>query len=172
VYFPGKYTDDVVITGSTPVYFVSGIYYFEKALRISGDAHVVAGAGSTPGCVESDAVAVADAINAPFDAYSNGVGATFVFGRTAAWWSTTPPARRSMKLRDEPPPRGNEDPLSVLNDVSIMSVNGVFNGTSTSIGARPARPAERAGHALLNGVRRPRSTRGRTSTRPRTWCRP
>ena len=78
VYFPGRYTDDVVITGTTPVYFVSGVYYFEKTLRLSGDAHVVVGAGATDGCVDGDAIAVADAGYA--DATSSGVGGTFVFG--------------------------------------------------------------------------------------------
>ena len=65
IYFPGKYIDDVVITGSTPVYFVSGVYYFEKTLRISGDANVVVGAGSTPGFADSDAIAVSDTVSAP-----------------------------------------------------------------------------------------------------------
>lgn len=71
---------EVVITSSKPVYFVSGIYYFEKSLRISGDALVVVGAGIAAGCADSAAVAVADAPDAPPDAYSSGVGGTFVFG--------------------------------------------------------------------------------------------
>ena len=78
IFFPGRYTDNVVITGTTPVYFVSGVYYFEKAVRLSGDAQVVVGAGAVDGCVDSDAIAVADAGYA--DATSNGVGGTFVFG--------------------------------------------------------------------------------------------
>ncbi len=132
VYFPGKYTDDVVLTGTTPIYFVSGVYYFEKALRISGDAQVVAGTGSTPGCVESDAVAVADAIGAPFDASSSGVGATFVFGANGRLVIDNATAGSSTKFVMNRRLVADEDPLSVLNDVSIMSVNGVFNGTSTT----------------------------------------
>ncbi|MCX6521529.1 MAG: hypothetical protein NTZ21_12775 [Actinobacteria bacterium] len=132
VYFPGKYTDDVVITDSTPTYFVSGVYYFEKALRISGNAQVVAGTGSTPGCVESDAVAVADAINAPFDASSSGVGVTFVFGATGRLMVDTLTSGSSMSLVMNRRLVGKEDPLAVLNDVSIMSVNGVFSGTATT----------------------------------------
>jgi hypothetical protein len=132
VYFPGKYTDDVVITDNTPVYFVSGVYYFEKALRISGNAHIVAGTGSTPGCVESDAVAVADAINAPFDASSSGVGATFVFGATGRLKIDTLTSGSSINFVMNRRLVGKEDPLAVLNDVSIMSVNGVFNGSTTS----------------------------------------
>ncbi|MCU1361878.1 MAG: hypothetical protein JWN99_3167, partial [Ilumatobacteraceae bacterium] len=58
VYFPGKYLDPIVITGSTPVYFASGVYYFENTVKISGNANVVVGTGAIPGCVESDAIAV------------------------------------------------------------------------------------------------------------------
>ena len=134
VFFPGKYTDDVVITDNVPSYFVSGIYYFEKALRISGNANVVAGAGSTPGCVESDAVAVADAINAPFDAYSNGVGATFVFGVNGRFVLdnavSTSGAGMSFKMNRRLVDK--TDPLAVINDVSMMSVNGVLTGSATT----------------------------------------
>ncbi|MCB0999319.1 MAG: hypothetical protein KDB40_08490 [Acidimicrobiales bacterium] len=132
VYFPGKYTDDVVIADSTPTYFVSGIYYFEKALRISGNAQVVAGTGKMPGCVESDAVAVADAINAPFDATSNGVGATFVFGANGRLVIDTVASGSAMSFVMNRRLVAEEDPLRVLNDVSIMSVNGVFNGSATA----------------------------------------
>ena len=132
VFFPGKYTDDVVITDSMPVYFVSGIYYFEKAVRISGNAHVVAGAGSTPGCVESDAVAVADAIDAPFSANSSGVGATFVFGLKGRLMVDSLTSGSSISFIMNRRLVAREDPLAALNDVSIMSVNGVFNGTATA----------------------------------------
>ncbi|MFN8022382.1 MAG: hypothetical protein U0Q03_12730 [Acidimicrobiales bacterium] len=131
VYFPGKYTDDVVLTGTTPVYFVSGVYYFEKALRISGNAQVVAGTGSTPGCVESDAVAVADAIGAPFDASSSGVGATFVFGANGRLVIDSNTAGTNLKFVMNRRLVAQEDPLSALNDISIMSVNGVFTGSTT-----------------------------------------
>ena len=95
VYFPGRYTDDVVITGPNPVYFVSGIYYFEKTLRFSGDAQVVVGAGATDGCIDSDAVAVADAGYA--DATSTGVGGTFVFGETGRMVIDTTTASTTSK---------------------------------------------------------------------------
>lgn len=133
VYFPGKYTDDVVITGSTPVYFVSGIYYFEKTVHISGDANVVVGSGSTPACVESDAVAVADAINAPFDAYSSGVGGTWVFGQNGRLLINNSVATGAggMSLKFNRRLVDKTDPMAVLNDISIMSVTGVWNGTAT-----------------------------------------
>jgi hypothetical protein len=133
VFFPGRYVDDVVITGSTPVYFASGIYYFEKTVRISGDANVVVGAGSTPGCVESDAVAVADAINVPFDAYSNGVGGTWVFGQNGRLVidTATPSTGAGVNLVFNRRLVANTDPEAVMNEVSIMSVNGVLAGTAT-----------------------------------------
>lgn len=132
VFFPGKYTDDVVITDNTPVYFVSGVYYFEKALRLSGNAQVVAGTGSTPGCVESDAVAVADAIGAPMNATSSGVGATFVFGANGRFVVDSGTGGTNLRFVMNRRLVAQEDPLAPLNDVSIMSVNGVFNGLSTS----------------------------------------
>ena len=133
VYFPGRYVDDVVITGSTPVYFASGIYYFEKTVRISGDATVVVGAGSTPGCVESDAVAVADAINVPFDAYSNGVGGTWVFGQNGRLVIDTATASTGtgVNLTFNRRLVASTDPAAVMNEVSIMSVNGVVAGSAT-----------------------------------------
>jgi hypothetical protein len=133
VYFPGRYTDDVVITGPTPVYFTSGIYYFEKTVRISGDATIVVGSGSAPGCVESDAVAVADAVNAPFDAYSNGVGGTWVFGLDGRLVIDTATASTGtgVDLQFNRRLVANTDPAAVMNEVSIMSVNGVVSGADT-----------------------------------------
>jgi Tfp pilus assembly protein PilX len=132
VFFPGRYPDAVVITGTTPVYFVSGIYYFEKTVRFSGDATVVMGAGAAPGCADSDAVALADAIGAPFDAYSSGVGATFVFGKTGRLMidTATAPTAGGVNVRFNRRLVDKDDPLAELNDVSIMSVNGVTVGTA------------------------------------------
>lgn len=129
VYFPGKYTDDVVITGATPVYFVSGIYYFEKTLRFSGDATVVVGAGAAPGCTDSDSIAVADAIGAPFDAYSSGVGGTFVFGADGRMMIDTATAAGGAGVNIVFNRRlvATTDPLAILNDVSITSVTGVLD---------------------------------------------
>lgn len=135
IYFPGKYVDDVVITGSTPVYFVSGVYYFEKAVRISGDADVVVGAGPTQGCADSDAIAVAETVDAPLDAYSNGVGGTFVFGAEGRFivdTATAPSGSAGARVVFNRRLVGGSDPLAVLNNISIMSVNGVWNGSSTT----------------------------------------
>jgi hypothetical protein len=129
VYFPGRYTDDVVITGTTPVYFVSGVYYFEKTLRFSGDAKVVVGAGGTDGCVDSDAVAVADAGYA--DATSNGVGGTFVFGANGRMVIDTATPSLSGKGVSLIMNRRLVDPSDAdnvkMNNVAIMTVNGTIN---------------------------------------------
>lgn len=134
VFFPGRYSDDVVLTGSTPYYFVSGVYYFEKAVRVSGDAKVVVGSGATEGCVDSDAVAVADALNVPVDAYSNGVGGTWVFGlsgRLVVDTATSGGASGASLVFNRRLVAAS-DPLVVVNDVSIMSVNGLWDGISTT----------------------------------------
>jgi hypothetical protein len=129
VYFPGRYTDDVVITGATPVYFVSGVYYFEKTLRFSGSANVVVGAGATDGCIDGDAIAVADAGYA--DATSNGVGGTFVFGAKGRMIIDTATAGTGVNITFN---RRLVDPSDLdvkMNNVAIMSVNGV---TDTVLG--------------------------------------
>ncbi len=125
VYFPGRYTDDVVITGSMPVYFVSGVYYFEKTLRFSGDAQVVVGAGATDGCIDGDAIAVADAGYA--DATSSGVGGTFIFGAKGRMMIDTATAGTPSKGISLTFNRRLVDPSdadAIMNNVSIMSVNG------------------------------------------------
>ncbi|MGB8862298.1 MAG: hypothetical protein WCC60_23790 [Ilumatobacteraceae bacterium] len=133
VFFPGRYIDNLEITGSQPVYFVSGIYYFEKSVHISGDATVVVGAGSVPGCADSDAVALGDAINAPFDAYSNGVGGTWVFGADGRLVidNTVASTGNGVNLSFNRRLVAATDPEAVMNEVSIMSVNGVISGTNT-----------------------------------------
>ena len=133
VFFPGRYVDDVIITGPKPVYFVSGIYYFEKTVHISGDANIVVGSGSAPGCVDGDAIAVADATDAPFDAYSNGVGGTWVFGLDGRLVidNSTPSVGDGISLVFNRRLVAATDDAAIMNEVSIMSVNGVVSGTDT-----------------------------------------
>ena len=136
VFFPGRYLDDVVITGPKPVYFVSGIYYFEKTVHISGDADIVVGSGAAPGCVDSDAIAVADAVDAPFDAFSNGVGGTWVFGLDGRLVidNSTPSVADGISLvfnRRLVNPKDTSSSV-IMNEVSIMSVNGVRTGPETT----------------------------------------
>jgi hypothetical protein len=128
VYFPGHYRNDVVISGPTKTYFVSGIYYFDKTLRITGNANVVIGSGFYPGCVESDLVAAGDALDDPNgrqpDISSSGVGATLVFGKTGRLLidDTGTTTGLSIKLN-----RRQVETTAIakpLDDISIMTVNG------------------------------------------------
>lgn len=79
VFFPGTYTDPITISGSTPVFFTSGIYYFESVVTFAGSANVVVGAGSQDGCTD-DQEAAFNAVSAPATHNITGLGATFVFG--------------------------------------------------------------------------------------------
>ena len=81
VFFPGSYTDPVTISGTTPVYFASGIYYFEKTVTFTGSANVVMGGGAYEGCT-SDQDAAYNAINAPVQHNITGYGVTLVLGST------------------------------------------------------------------------------------------
>lgn len=77
VFFPGTYTDQVVLDG--PTYFTSGIYYFEDEVRIEGGASVVVGLGATPGCtIDQEAVFYAE--NVPSTHNISGLGGTWVLG--------------------------------------------------------------------------------------------
>jgi hypothetical protein len=134
VYFPGKYTDPLVLTANSHYYFVSGVYYFENTFRVSGDAKVVVGLGATEGCTDDlDAVSYAD-YSAPFNHNQSGAGATFVFGGvgrlivdnvTAS--STGTGASLTINKRLVSP---TETGVLSSEGVSIMSVNGVLSGTT------------------------------------------
>lgn len=84
VFFPGTYTDKIVLDG--PTFFTSGVYYFENEVRVIGGANVVVGDGSTLACVDSEghSVSTQDALyyaeRVPGEHYVNGYGASFVFG--------------------------------------------------------------------------------------------
>lgn len=139
VFFPGTYNDDVTITGSTPVYFVSGIYYFKKTLRITGGATVVVGTGPEAGCVDSDSTAALSAVDSATGLYPNrkqidgasGVGGTFVFGgqgRLVVDTTTAGDISFIMNRRLQ----AASKPEAVMNDVSIVTINGVTVGSVTS----------------------------------------
>ncbi|HEY0520197.1 MAG TPA: hypothetical protein VGC84_11955, partial [Ilumatobacteraceae bacterium] len=133
VFFPGKYTDPLTLTANSNYYFVSGVYYFENTLRISGDAKVVVGLGAVEGCTDDlDAVSYAD-YSAPFNHNQTGAGATFVFGgpgrlvvdnATAA--TGTGPSLTINKRLVAPTETG----VQSSEGVSIMSVNGTLTGTT------------------------------------------
>ena len=140
VFFPGTYTDDVVITGTKPAYFVSGIYYFTKSLRITGGATVVVGTGATPGCVDSDSTAAFYAEVSP-GVYPNknqldgasGVGGTFVFGESGRLVIDDAVAGSAVNFTMNRRVQQVGKPEEVMNDVSILSVNGVAGATTTAL---------------------------------------
>jgi hypothetical protein len=149
VFFPGTYNDDVVLDTNTPVYFVSGIYYFKKSLRITGSAgagtNVVVGTGPVPGCVDSDSTAALSAIDAATGLYPNrkqidgasGVGGTFVFGAEGRLVVDTASAGDISFVMNRRLQAASK-PEAVMNDVSIVTVNGVTTGAATAALDLPA----------------------------------
>jgi hypothetical protein len=130
VFFPGTYTTPVTITASKPVFFTSGIYYFEQPVTISGSANVVVGDGGVEGCT-TDQEAAFSATNAPTSHNITGVGATFVFGSAGRLIinDTTPGTGVSVKFNKRYVGSSDVNTASSAS-VSIMSVNGVYNGTA------------------------------------------
>ncbi len=130
VYFPGTYVDPITITGSTPVYFTSGIYYFEQAVRFSGDARVVIGGGAEEGCT-NDQEAAFYAVNAPTVHNISGLGATFVFGGQGRLVVDTATAGAGANVVFNQRYTSAADVTSASSaGVSIVSVNGEMSGAS------------------------------------------
>lgn len=125
VFFPGTYNDPITITGSQPVFFTSGIYYFDNTVTISGSANVVVGAGSIEGCT-SDQVAAFEALGAPTNHNITGYGATWIFGGAGRLAFNDSVAGTGPSLQFNARLVGDTDVASLSSrSVSIMSVNGV-----------------------------------------------
>ena len=134
VYFPGKYTDPLNLTANSSYYFVSGVYYFENVVHVSGDAKVVFGLGPTEGCTDDlDAVSYAD-YSAPFNHNQTGAGAMLVLGAggrllvdnaTPAGAGGGPSVTFNKRLVAP-----TETGVLSTEGISIMSVNGVLSGTT------------------------------------------
>jgi hypothetical protein len=127
VFFPGTYKDPLIINSSTPVYFASGIYYFENTVTISGGANVVVGGGANEGCT-SDQEAAFYAENAPETHNITGLGATFVFGAAGQLvvnQATAGPISLVFNQRYVADSDLNNLPSA---SVSITSVNGEMSG--------------------------------------------
>jgi hypothetical protein len=123
VYFPGTYPDPVVLDG--PTYFASGIYYFEKEVRIEGGASVVVGLGAYQGCT-NDQEAIFYAENAPGTHNMSGLGATWVLGaegRVVVDNSNGSELSFRFNKRYVAPDDTGDAPSQ---DVSIVSVNGTL----------------------------------------------
>jgi hypothetical protein len=129
VYFPGTYTTPVTITGSTPVFFASGIYYFESTVTFSGSANVVIGDGGIEGCT-TDQEAAFSAVNAPTNHNITGIGATFVFGGAGRLVINDLTAGTGVSVRFNSRYVGETDVSTTSSaGVSIMTVNGVLDGS-------------------------------------------
>ncbi|CAB4866808.1 unannotated protein [freshwater metagenome] len=131
VYFPGTYKDPLTITGSTPVFFTSGIYYFENTVRISGNANVVVGDGGTQGC-SNDQEAAFYATNAPSTHNISGLGATFVFGSTGRLVIDNVTAGNTSIVFNQRYVAATDASTLSSAGVSIESVNGVISGGDQS----------------------------------------
>lgn len=133
VYFPGTYLDPITITSNTPVYFTSGIYYFENTVTISGSANVVVGGGAVEGCTD-DQTAAFEAIGAPTNHNITGYGATWIFGAGARLLFNDATAGTGPSLQFNSRLVNDTDIASLSSrSVSILSVNGVDGGGGSSL---------------------------------------
>jgi len=127
-YFPGTYSDPIVLTSTQPVFFASGIYYFENTVTVSGSAKVVVGGGAAEGCTD-DQQAAFNALGAPKAHNINGYGATWIFGAAGRLVFTDTVAGTGPSLQFNSRLVGDTDVGSLSSrGVSIMSVNGVDGG--------------------------------------------
>lgn len=129
VYVPGTYVDPITISGSTPVFFTSGVYYFENSATVSGNANVVVGGGGVDGRT-ADQFAAFCAVNAPSTHNITGLGSTLVFGmggrlivNNSVPFTGAPGTSMSLVFNQRyvDPTDTNTLPGATVN---IMSVNG------------------------------------------------
>lgn len=133
VFFPGRYRDAITITSSEPVYFASGIYYFDQPVTISGSANVVVGAGTVPACT-NDQEAAFEAIGAPNNHNITGYGATWIFGGAGRLVFTDSVAGSGPSLQFNSRLVAETDIASLPSrGVSILSVNGIDGGGGTAL---------------------------------------
>ena len=133
VFFPGRYRDPITITSSEPVYFASGIYYFDKTVTISGSANVVAGGGTVPGCT-NDQEAAFEALGAPNNHNITGYGTTWIFGGAGRLVFTDTIAGSGPSLQINSRLVAETDIASLPSrGVSILSVNGIDGGGGTAL---------------------------------------
>lgn len=120
VYFPGTYSDPLTLDG--PVYFASGIYYFEDVVTVTAGADVVVGMGQHEGCT-NDQEAVFYADNAPATHNIAGLGGTFVLGHDARLIVTNENGPTKLRFNQR---YVNDADIGGLPSfgVSIVSVNG------------------------------------------------
>lgn len=138
VFFPGRYAEPITLSDSVPVYFTSGVYYFEQPVTITGTAKVVVGGGTAKGCVESDQVAAFYATDAPDRHGISGLGATFVFGGAGRLVVNSSVAGSSTSaFFNKRYVSGSKQAADSTNEVSIMTVNGVVQAGAVNDLVRP-----------------------------------
>lgn len=120
VYFPGTYSNALTLDG--PVYFASGVYYFEDVVTVKAGADVVVGMGQHEGCT-NDQEAVFYAENAPATHNIAGLGGTFVLGDDARLIVTNETGSAKFRFNQR---YVNDADIGGLPSfgVSIMTVNG------------------------------------------------
>jgi hypothetical protein len=96
VYFPGRYSGGLTVSGGTN-YFASGAYYFDGPVNFTGGT-TVGGAGSTLGCT-FDAEAMLNA-QAPPNATVSGKGVQFILGGAATMSVTGNSTRLDLNVRE------------------------------------------------------------------------
>lgn len=137
VFFPGTFTDPVVI--DEPTYFTSGVYYFEQPIIIRAGADVVVGRGSEIGCTNDFEAGPGVVGGPPIPLNMSGNGGTFVLGDSARIEiddDGTDPIRFIMNQRYV---ADDETGVAASAGVSIVTVNGAH---------APFAPTESLGDAL------------------------
>ncbi len=139
VYFPGKYPNPIDISGTTPVFFTSGVYYITNPITISGNAKVTFGDGENLPCFNgtdwvSDQDAAFNAINAPKIHGISGLGVTLVIGGQGSLVvnNSTSGSALSVVFNKRYPNPIDKGTL-VSKAVSIVSVNGQMDASDTMI---------------------------------------
>ena len=133
VFFPGTYNDPITIANNTPVFFASGVYYFDNVVTVTGSANVVVGGGAIEGCT-TDQEAAFDALGAPSDHNISGYGATWIFGGAGRLAVNDSVAGTGPSLRFNSRLVADTDIGSLSSrGVSILSVNGINGGGGSAL---------------------------------------
>ena len=155
VFFPGTYQNALVI--DKPVFFLSGVYYFEDTITFVAGADAVIGDGTLEGCT-SDLEAVSYATTVPNPINGSGFGATFVLGDNAR--IVVDNSAGDVRVRFNQRYIGaDEEGAAPSAGVSIVSVNGdhevpgadldltgVIEVPASQVGGPSPEPAATAGY--------------------------
>ncbi|MGB8860651.1 MAG: hypothetical protein WCC60_15440 [Ilumatobacteraceae bacterium] len=133
VFFPGTYNDPITISDSVPVFFASGIYYFDDIITVSGSANVVVGGGAVEGCT-TDQEGAFNALGAPSNHNISGYGATWIFGGAGRLVFTDTIAGSGPSLQFNSRLVNATDVASLSSrGVSILTVNGYDGGGGSAL---------------------------------------